>query len=215
MKRTHALAAAALALPAVVATGTAATAAPTGMTADRGMGTSVYRAHLTELNDSGAHGTAMLRLRGDELTIRVKARGLLPNAVHAQHIHGKGNSECPPAGAGGDDGVLTTLEGLPFYGAIVASLTTSGDTSPAAALDIEIMPVADAKGRIDYSRTFTLPQGVAEDITDFQVVQHGVDLNGSGGYDFGPGASELNPAFPLEATAPANCGTIGPVSHHH
>jgi hypothetical protein len=156
-----------------------------------------------------------LHLRGDQLTIRIKARGLTPNAVHAQHIHGEGSSECPPPSAAGADGVLNVVEGAPFYGPIVTSLTTAGDTSPAAGLNVEIMPVADAKGRIDYRRTLTLPADVSQDLEDYQVVQHGVDLNGSGGYDFGPGPSELNAAFPLEATVPANCGTIDHVGNHH
>jgi hypothetical protein len=39
--------------------------------------------------------------------------------------------------------------------------------------------------------------------------QHGVDFNGNGEYDFdSAGASDLDEAFPQEATAPANCGTI-------
>ncbi len=169
----------------------------------------MFRTQLMELNDSGATGKVQMQLRGNELTIRIKARGLLPNTPHAQHIHGEGNSECPTMKADVNrDGVLNTLEGLPFYGPIVTSLTVKGDTSPAAALDLEIMPVADDKGRIDYRRTITLPEDVAENLEDFQIVQHGVDLNGNGMYDFGPGESELNPAFPLEGTVPANCGTI-------
>jgi Cu/Zn superoxide dismutase len=82
-----------------------------------------------ELNDSGASGRVMMHLRGNELTVRIKARGLLPGHVHAQHIHGEGNSECPTRKAAGDDGVLSA-DGLPFYGPIATSLTTSGDTSP-------------------------------------------------------------------------------------
>jgi hypothetical protein len=168
-----------------------------------------------ELNRSGATGTAHLRLRGDELTVHIKARGLVPNLVHAQHIHGIGNSECPPMSAAGSDGLLTTAEGLPFYGPIVQSLTVRGDTSPAAGLTIEIMPVADDKGRIDYRRTITLPQEVASDLDAFQIVQHGIDVNGNGAYDFSAGASELDPSLPQEATAPANCGTIDHVGHGH
>lgn len=177
--------------------------------------TQVYRSTLSELNGSGATGFAVMQLRGNELTIRIKARGLLPNSVHAQHIHGEGNSECPPASAAGEDGVLTTVDGLPFYGPIRASLTVTGSTAASAALDVEIMPVADSRGRIDYSRTIALPTDVAADLHDHQIVQHGVDLNGTGGYDFGPGESPLNPAFPLEATVPATCGTIDHVAHQH
>ncbi|WP_418961627.1 hypothetical protein [Streptomyces tritici] len=40
------------------------------------------------------------------------------------------------------------------------------------------------------------------------TLQHGIDPNGSGMYDFGKGRSELAPKLPQEATAPASCGTI-------
>ena len=214
MKRRPALLAAtvAAAVPALVFTG-AATASADRPETERG--TQVFHSTLTELNDSGATGRATLRLRGDELTIRIKARGLLPNSVHAQHIHGEGTNECPPMSAAGSDGVLNVLEGAPFYGPIVSSLTVRGSTAPSAALDVEIMPVADERGRIDYRRTLTLPADVAADLEDYQIVQHGVDLNDSGAYDFGPGVSELTSAFPLEATVPANCGTIEQRGHQH
>lgn len=211
MNRSQPLIAAAVALPLLLGGGAAAAA--DGATGHAS--TQVYRTTLSELNDSGATGFAVMQLRGDELTIKLKARGLLPNAVHAQHIHGEGNSECPPDSAAGSDGVLTTVDGLPFYGPIATSLTVTGSTAPSAGLDIEIMPVADSKGRIDYTRTITLPDDVAANLQDFQVVQHGVDLNDSGAYDFGPGQSLLNPAFPLEATVPANCGTIEHAGHGH
>jgi len=173
-----------------------------------------YVADLESLNDSGATGRAHLRLRGNVLNIHIRARGLAPNLVHAQHIHGVGNSECPPPEAAGTDGVLSTADGLPFYGPIVTSLTTSGDTSPAAGLTIELMPVADANGRIDYRRRIVLPDAVAADLSAFQIVQHGVDLNDNGVYDFGAGPSELDSAFPQEATAPADCGTIDSHENH-
>lgn len=181
-----------------------------------------FRVELKELNDSGASGVARLRLDGDQLRISIRAQGLAPNLVHAQHIHGVGSGECPPSelmpsehtnAAGMVQPFLSTTDGAPFYGPIASSLTTEGDTSPAAGLAIALMPVADAKGRIRYERTITLPAEVAENITDFQIVQHGVDFNDNDAYDFdSAGASDLDLAFPQEATAPANCGTI---NHRH
>jgi hypothetical protein len=193
-----------VALPAGFAVGAPAVAAdPQSDNATR-----VFHAQLDELNGSGASGTAKLRLKGTMLNIRIDATGLVPNLVHAQHIHGVGNSECPPPEAAGTDGILSTVDGVPFYGPVVTSLTTEGDTSPASGLNIEIMPVADANGEIHYRRTIELPTAIAADLEAFQIVQHGVDFNASGMYDFSSGPSELNPAFPQEATAPANCGTI-------
>lgn len=212
MNRRTALALTALAVPAALLPATAASASPR---AGHGNGTEVYRATLQELNHSGASGTVMLRLKGDQLDVRIKATGLVPNQPHAQHIHGPGMSVCPPMSAAGADGILNVAEGVPFYGGIVSSLTVSGDTSPAAALDVTLMPVADAQGRVDYRRTITVPAGVARDLQDYQIVQHGIDVNGNGAYDFGAGPSELNPALPLEATAPADCGTIERVGNGH
>ena len=181
-----------------------------------------FRVELDELNDSGASGVARLRLEGDQLHIRIRARGLAPNLVHAQHIHGVGNSECPPPDLmpssheqpdGTMQSFLSTSDGAPFYGPIISSLTTAGETTPAQGLSVEVMPVADEKGRVRYDRTITLPAEVAESITDFQIVQHGVDFNDNAAYDFeGAGASDLDPALPQEATAPASCGTI---DHRH
>ena len=216
MNRRTALALTALAVPAALLPATAATATPGGNDDGNGKGTQVYSSSLMELNDSGATGKVMLRLKGDQLTIRIKADGLLPNAVHAQHLHGEGTSECPPMSADTDeDGVLTVPEGAVFYGGIVKSLTVRGDTSPAAALAVEIMPVADDKGRIDYRRTITVPEDVSSDLEDYQIVQHGVDLNDSGAYDAEPGQSVIAPGVPLEVTVPANCGTIEHVGHDH
>lgn len=165
-------------------------------------------ANLTALNDSGSSGWAKLTLVGDKLTVRIHSEGLVPNSPHAQHIHGVGESRCPIFKDAGPNGFITTSNGLPAYGPIVASLTVKGDTSPNAALDVADMPKADANGRLDYNRTITLPSTVSHDLTKFAIVQHGVDANGSGVYDFDLGPSDLDPTLPQEATAPANCSRI-------
>jgi len=104
---------------------------------------------------------------------------------------------------------LNTADGLPSYGEIVASLTVQGDTSPDAGLAVADMPVSDAEGRLHYERTFTVPPSVVDDVSAFQIVQHGVDGNDSNTYDFdGFGPSDLDPTLPQEATIPANCGGI-------
>ncbi|HET8727507.1 MAG TPA: hypothetical protein VFO41_08365 [Alphaproteobacteria bacterium] len=49
----------------------------------------VYRAELTDQNESGVTGAALLTLGDDDnLTVQVTAAGLEPDQVHAQHIHG-------------------------------------------------------------------------------------------------------------------------------
>ena len=137
------------------------------------------------------------------------------NLPHAQHIHGfeQAVSECPTLAADDNgDGLVNTAEGLPSYGPIQASLTTRGDTSPESALAVSRFPVANSGGFLRYERTFTVPRDVAWGLGRMAIVQHGVDLNHNGRYDFkAAGRSELDPSLPQEATIPANCGVINPV----
>ncbi len=52
-------------------------------------------------------------------------------------------------------------------------------------------------------------QDVVDHIKDLHIVQHGIDPNDNGTYDFeGAGKSELDPKLPQEATAPTNCGVV-------
>ena len=62
---------------------------------DGGQGSTTLEAHLTELNDSGASGTAWMTLEGNELTVKLDSSGMLAEAPHAQHIHIGGANECP------------------------------------------------------------------------------------------------------------------------
>ncbi|MFI5859736.1 hypothetical protein [Streptomyces parvulus] len=192
------------ALPAAVALSAASPALATDSQA--------YQINLEQLNDSGATGTAMVSLEGTQLTVKIQAKGLVPGAPHAQHIHGstKGmDFHCPDASAdkNGDD-IVSTVEGLPSYGDINISLTTSGDTGKDSGLAVDRMPTADKDGNLSYERTIGVSQDVADHFKDLHIVQHGIDPNGNGKYDAEAGKSELDPKLPLEATAPANCGMV-------
>ena len=187
-------------------------------------------AELTELNGSGASGTATATVRNQRIKhIEVHASGLSPNAPHAQHIH-YGNqalNECPTlAQDSNGDGRLNTVEGIPAYGPVVVSLNTTGDTTPASFLDVTRFPVSES-GSYHYSRDniritkvagtgYPGPggTGTAKEIADSiregegVVVIHGIDYNGNGEYDFSRGVSELDPNLPAEATDPAACGIL-------
>jgi hypothetical protein len=173
-----------------------------------------YKAHLKALNRSGAEGHAMLEKEGNKkIETEIHTKGLAPKLPHAQHIHGfeKALSECPTLAASGRDNLITTAEGLPSYGPIQVSLTTRGDTSPKSALAVDRFPVANAKGTVEYERSFSVPDNVAKNLGKKAIVQHGVDLNDNGRYDFkAAGKSELDPSLPQEATIPATCGVINP-----
>ena len=175
-----------------------------------------FQADLAPLNNSGASGTANLALEGDQLTTDITSQGLAPNLPHAQHIHGleQAISECPTIlNDQNGDNLVNTTEGEPSYGPILTSFTTEGDTSPASGLAVDRFPVANEDGTLMYDRTFDVPSNVAERLGEFAIVQHGVDLNGNGVYDEeAAGPSDLDPSLPQEATIPANCGRILPVS---
>ena len=179
-------------------------------------------ADLRPVNDSGVVGTATLTATdAGELTVVIRARGLLPGQPHAQHVHGSIGSEhfmCPSMeNDTNGDGVLSNEEAAGEYGTIFVSLTTSGDASPDSGLALDRMPVADSSGRINYRRTFSaddMPDGLVKNLSRVHVVQHGIDANGNGSYDLdGLGestfAKNLGVAgVPEEATNPASCGVV-------
>ena len=179
--------------------------------------------NLDELNGSGAQATAQITTNGDGgMTVDIQGTGFTPNSPHAQHIHGDaaGNFFCPPPSADKNgDGQVATEEGVPQYGNVMVSLTTKGDASADSGLAVERFPVADANGDLDYHRTIPagdIPEGIAENIENLHIVQHGLDANGNGKYDLKAlGESVFAKSLgvkgiPEEATNPATCGEVSP-----
>ncbi|GLI26516.1 hypothetical protein ARHIZOSPH14_07580 [Agromyces rhizosphaerae] len=168
--------------------------------------------------ESAASGTTRVKaLPNGKLQVTVEAWGLSPNLPHAMHLHGVPGAAtdmgCPGPGAAGADGVVSVVDGIPFYGGILTSLTSTGDTSPASALALDRFATADANGYLYYQRTFTDVPGYT-DAGTVQVVVHGIDFDSNGAYAFNADdpfasmASSLSGAIPLEATVPVLCGGI-------
>lgn len=172
------------------------------------------------VNGADGSGSAMVSISGTTLTFTLAAEGLLADAPHAAHIHygEDARNECPAEsdntaealeGETNPEEHLTVTEGAPAYGAIIVSLTTTGDSSPDSGLAVDRFGVGDD---IDYSRgDVQVTEAVAEDILSGEsvVVVHGVDHNGNGTYDAGTrGVSDLDPSLPGEATDPALCGVL-------
>ncbi|MDP9987953.1 CHRD domain-containing protein [Arthrobacter sp. FW306-05-C] len=171
-----------------------------------------YQSTLTQINGSSASGTVTVDVTGNQAHAVLKVSGLAStfnNAPypHVQHIHGGAQGVCPAPSADKDgDGVVSTTEGAPSYGGIVTTLSTSGDTSPAAGLDLK---VAGQGASYTVDRTFELnaeTKSALESGTAVVVV-HGLDpatLSPAGQ----AAKSDLVPSLPLAATSPALCGTL-------
>lgn len=177
-------------------------------------GTTNYTATLSPvaLNKSTGSGTLSLALTGNSAVITEHVTGLAATFSgaaypHVQHIHIGGNGVCPDASADtSGDGLISTAEGGPSYGAIGATLGTSGDTSPAAGTTLTIAP---SGANFDYSRTITLDAATLASVQAGKavIVVHGLDpatLSAAVQAE----KSELVPSLPLAATSPAICGTL-------
>jgi hypothetical protein len=155
-------------------------------------------------------GDATVKLNGDTATVSIDTKGLLDSAPHAMHIHAGGQAKCPPASAAhthNGQQAISTVNGEPFYGPPVASMTTKGDIGKDSILAFPRYP---HEGNIKYTRTVTLPHSVAQDIRDRKasMIVHGIDFNSNGLYDSVLDRSELDRHLPGEATAPGLCGPI-------
>lgn len=173
-------------------------------------------------NYSNVRGRAFLHYNSDthELNVFVSAHGLSPNLPHLVHIHGdiQAQNECPGPDARArrvDDGLIDTVEGLPDYGPIQVTFSTSGGTGDMTskdALDLSRAPVSDNEGNLYYARSFPVSEQVGANLDHLHVVIHGLDLNENGAYD-GP-AGSLGPDVPLEAELPVSCGPLEAASGH-
>jgi hypothetical protein len=191
--------------------------APTAALADESV-----QVKLLQLNHSGATGTAFLTaMDNGDLKVSIRSSGLVPNSPHAQHLHGSTTGmdfHCPDMSADTNhNGYVSTEEGMPVYGDIFISLTTTGDVSPASGLAIDRMPTADTNGNLRYDRTIPaadLPKGTIAHLKDLHIVQHGIDANHNRKYDMAAlGESTLAKTagisgIPEEATDPALCGMV-------
>ncbi len=189
---------------------------PAAFAADSGSTTLQANLSPVPTNMVNGSGTATVTVTGDTLKVTIHATGLDKTTMkglpaHAQHIHIGGTNSCPVASMASQHNghtALSVTDGMPAYGAIQVSLTTTGDTSPNSALALPRFPTTPT-GTEDYSRSITVNSDVAQQVAAGKgvVVIHGIDYLHNGSYkDLGP--SELNPSLPLEGTAPALCGQL-------
>ncbi|MHA7156375.1 hypothetical protein [Arthrobacter sp. TMN-50] len=171
-----------------------------------------YQATLGQLNGSSGAATIEVTVTGNEAHVLLNVSGMPATFMdmpypHVQHIHGGAQGTCPDPSADKDgDEVVSTTEGAPFYGGVLTTLSTSGDTSPAAAADINL---AGKGAAYTIDRTFELnaETKAALEAGTAVVVVHGLDPA-----TLSPAAaaapSDIAPQLPLAATSPALCGTL-------
>ena len=135
--------------------------------------------------------------------MHIRAEGLEPNQVHAQHIHGfddDTDAKTPTIAQDADlDGFVELAEGLVKYGPIQLNLTlnpedsqhdhgTPGHDHTAAA----VFPTADAQGKLNYTESFRFDrsdpnaQAIFDGITPLEakeIVLHGLTLQNGQGWD--------------------------------
>jgi hypothetical protein len=175
-------------------------------------GSQSYQANLQALNHQDASGTLTLSLNGNKATITEHTDGLAATFMdapfpHVQHIHGGADGTCPTMSADKNgDGIVDTVEGLPSYGGILTTLSTTGDTSPKAGTNVKTAP---AGAGFDYSRSITLDSATVSAIKagTAVIVVHGDDPSKLSKKAQGE-KSNLVPSLPLAATAPALCGKL-------
>jgi hypothetical protein len=175
-------------------------------------GGTTYSATLNPLNHSTGSGMITVTVNGTTAVVDEHFSGLGADVggnpyPHVQHIHIGAQGSCPTMSADKNgDGIVDTVEGGPSYGDIGTTLSTKGDTSPAAGTNLKVAP---AGGSTDYSRTFTLnseTMAALESGTGVIVV-HGLDpatLSKAAA----EAKSNLVPSLPLAATSPALCGAL-------
>ena len=196
MVKAHLKAASALASAIAVA----ALAMPATALAQSSSATTVARADLRPLNNSGASGQATLRLSADQrtLTVSIDARGLEAGGAHISHIHGLSDngqpvdSTCPTIAQDTDgDGYVELDEGGATYGPILVDF---GNIDP------------DQDGRVKFTTTITLSGGEgALPLSMRHIVVHGMTVPP------GPGANtlgEVNGTNGYLTVLPVLCGEI-------
>lgn len=179
-------------------------AAQTPAAAQNSRATTIYRANLMQLNNSGAQGTATLRLDAAQktLTVMVRASGLEPGGPHVSHIHGLSsngqpvNSTCPTRAQDSDrDGFVELEEGQATYGPILVDF---GNIDP------------DQDGRVNFTKTFTLTGSEgAVPLTDRHIVIHGKTVGAVGAGT--PG--EVDGTEGYKVVLPVLCGEIQQVGN--
>jgi hypothetical protein len=182
-------------------------------------GDASYRAELLPLNamttGAEAGGEATFVISGDQLTIRVTAKGVPPNMEHLQHFHGFAmgdqKSACPVAGSDvNGDGVIDIKETEALAG---ETMVPFQDDPVSMQIVSDTYPKADGGGSYTYEKT--VPLKALEDAFTGKYPGQKLDLERRVVFLHGvPATTKLAPSvaslgdIPAQVTIPIACGVI-------
>lgn len=185
----------------------------------------ILTATLRPLNDSGVSGTARLVLEPDTLTVTIRATGLEPGRVHAQHIHGRFDAQgrpfdsvAPTAADDTDrDGFIEVAEGAASYGPVIVPLTAppggaAADFPTAPDGTITFEQTYDLRSNATFANTFRKADLLPLEFRE--IVLHGMTVGGIAGLGTPgevngvPGYKELLPVAFGELAVIPEPGTV-------
>ena len=124
-------------------------------------GPDYFASQLRPVNDSAVEGTARFELDGDELTMRLAVRNLVPRQIHPVAIHGHPGEHrrayCP-------DAARNKRQGQARYGRILVPL--------------EPRPTTAETGSLRYQVKYRVNRELAEPLTNRVIVMSGGRLAG-------------------------------------
>lgn len=166
---------------------------------------STYIVELSDVDGSGAGGTATLTASGSDIRIEVTADGTSAGRQHPVALHRSSDeaARCPrPSDDRNDDGFVTGTELTRVTGDAALAVTISGSTESSGLFDLAQAPQADGTGQLLVDRSLTPGDLDIDELGSLRLVIYGNDLNFSNRYE---GASALRPA---EVSLPVACGEV-------
>jgi len=140
-----------------------------------------YTTKIKALNHSGVSGNVTVKLDGTDLTVHVKASGLVPNEIHPMHIHGFPSdkpSENPDSSYDfNHNGTMDDAEGEEAAGPPLVPIVQSSDPNAKPFNYFK----ADSHGKIDVTMKYELTEDDVKLLKPLRiriVEIHGIKENG-------------------------------------
>lgn len=184
----------------------------------QGQNQKAYIAEINGINSSltknEVSGQAIFIIANGELSISIAVKGLAPNIMHLQHIHGFMNGKkgtCAQAEADtNNDGIIDLIETHIYSGKTLVPFNASPIE---LVIKSDSYPVADENGLITYSMTISLDELESAIQKEYGINQLSLEdrvifIHGIPESDPLPESVQSLPGVPAFITVPVACGTI-------